>query len=111
MDYHLSEIFETLVRVTRYINLSREDLMNANCNSQFSYCRVMCHSHIINKKIDRLYKTCLRITHGDKQSSFEKFLEKDSSMSIHERNTQKLATEMYKVSKGMSPPQITKVVE
>ena len=85
--------------------------MNANCNSQFSYCRVMCHSHIINKKIDRLYKTCLRITHGDKQSSFEKFLEKDSSVSIHERNTQKLATEMYKVSKGMSPPQITKVVE
>ena len=43
----------------------------------------------------------------DKQSSFEELLEKDSSVSIHESNIQILATEMYKVSKGMSPPQIT----
>ena len=42
----------------------------------------------------------------DKQSSFEELLEKDSSVSIHERNIQILATEMCKVSKGMSPPQI-----
>ena len=43
----------------------------------------------------------------DKQSSFEELLEKDSSVSIHERNIEILAAEMYKVSKGMSPPQIT----
>ena len=36
-------------------------------------------------------------------------LEKDSSVSIHERNIQILATEMYKVSKGMSPLQITEL--
>ena len=53
------------------------------------------------KKINRLHERCLRIIYCDKQSSFEELLEKDSSVSIHERNIQILATEMYKVSKGM----------
>ena len=52
---------------------------------------------------------CLRIIYCDKQSSFEELLEKESSVSIHKRNIQILATEMYKVSKGMSPPQITEL--
>ena len=85
--------------------------MNAFFNSQFSYCPLiwMCHSRIINKKINRLHERCLRMIYCDKQSSFEELLEKDSSVSIHERNIQILATEMYKVSKGMSPPQITEL--
>ena len=69
----------------------------------------MCHSRIINKKINRLYEKCLRIIYCDKQSSFEELLEKDNSVSIYERNIQILATEMYKVSKGMSPPQIAEL--
>ena len=77
--------------------------MNAFFNSQFSYCPFiwMCHSHIINKKINRLHERCLRIIYGDRQLPFEELLEKDSSVSIYERNI--LATEMYKVSKGASP--------
>ena len=80
-------------------------------NSQFSYCPFirMCYSRIINKKINRLHERCLRIIYFDKQSSFEELLEKDSSVSIHERNIQILATEMYEVSKGASPPQITEL--
>ena len=91
------------------MNLSkRKILVNAFFNSQFSYCPLiwMCHSRIINKKISRLHDRRLRMICCDKQSSFEELLEKDSSVSIHERNTQILATEMYKVSKAMSPPQI-----
>ena len=85
--------------------------MNAFFKSQFSYCPLiwMCHSRIINKKINRLHERCLRIIYCDKQSSFEELLEKDSSVSIHVRNIQILATEMYKVTKGMSPPQITEL--
>ena len=64
---------------------------------------------LTKKKINRLHERCLRIIYGDKQSSFEELLEKDSSVSIHERNIQILVTEMYKVSKGMSPPQITEL--
>ena len=85
--------------------------MNAFFNSQFSYCPLiwMCHSRIINKKINRLHERCLRIIYCDKQSSFEELLEKDRSISIYERNIQILATEMYKVSNGMPPPQITEL--
>ena len=118
-DYHLSEICKKtsiklhgLVRVTPYMDLSkRKILMSAFFNSQFSYCPLiwMFHSRIINKKINRLHKRCFRIIYCDKQSSFEILLEKDSSISIHEKNIQILATEMYKVRKGMSPPQITEL--
>ena len=60
---------------------------------------------IINKKLDRH----LRIIYCEKQSSFEELLEKDSYASIDEKNIQILATEIYKVIKGMSPPQITEL--
>ena len=45
----------------------------------------------------------------DKQSSYEELLEKHSSVSVSICISliQILATEMYKVRKGMSPPQIT----
>ena len=95
-DYHFSEIFKkvsrklySLGRATPYMNLlKRKILMNAFLNSQFSYCPLiwMCHSRIINKKINRLHERCLRIIYYDKQPSFEELLEKDSSGSTHKRN-------------------------
>ena len=39
----------------------------------------------------------------DKSLTFEQMLEKDGSVTIHQRNLQKLATEMYKVKNGLSP--------
>ena len=42
--------------------------------------------------------------YNDKQSSFNELLEKDGSVSIHERNLHVLATEMYKISNGLSTP-------
>ena len=63
----------------------------------------------INRKINRLHERCLRITENDKQSSFKMLLEKDSSASIHDRNIQCLATEMYKVSNGLTPPYTKKL--
>ena len=86
--------------------------MNAFFNSQFSYCPLiwMCHSRIINKKINRLHERCLRIIYCDKQSSFEELLEKYSSVSTYKRDIQILAREMYKVSTGMLPSLITKLL-
>ena len=69
----------------------------------------MCHSRIINRKISRLHERCLRIIYCDKQASSEEPLEKDSSVSIYERNIQILATEMYKVSINMPPPHINEL--
>ena len=63
----------------------------------------MCHNRTNNRKINRLHKRCLRIIYNDKQSSFIELLEKDNSVSIHQRNLQVLAIEMFKVSNGLSP--------
>ena len=46
----------------------------------------------------------MRQIYGDKTSSFEELLEQDKSVSIHTRNLQMLATEMFKVYQSMSPP-------
>ena len=69
----------------------------------------MCCSRISNKKVIRLHDRCLKVINDDKPSSFDEFLEKDSSVSIHEKKIQILATKIYKVSKGTSPPQITEL--
>ena len=112
-DDHISELckkargkIHTLARITTYMNLSKKGiLMNAFFNSQFSYCHLwICHSRANNSKINRLHERCLRIIYSDKQSSYEAFSEKDCSVSIHSRNLRILATKMYKVGKGLSPP-------
>ena len=51
-----------------------------------------------------LHERCLRIIYNDKQSSFTELLNKDSSVSIHIKNIQKLAIEMFKSYKGLSSP-------
>ena len=47
--------------------------------------------------------------YNDKVSSFQKLLDNDNSFTIHERNIQTLAVEIYKVVNGLSP-QIMKLV-
>ena len=69
----------------------------------------MCHSHTNNNKINRRHERCLRIVYNDKQSSFNELLEKDGSVSIHMRNIQILATEMYKLINNLSSPTMNRV--
>ena len=64
----------------------------------------MFHSRGLNNKIKRIHERALRITYKDKSSTFQELLEKDNSVSIHHRNVQKLAIEIYKVLHGFSPP-------
>ena len=81
-------------------------VMNAFFNSQFNCCPLiwMSHNRTTNRKIKGLHERCLHIIYNDKQSSFKMLCEKDTFVSINDRNIQCLATEMYKVSKGLSPP-------
>ena len=118
-DYHISEIFSkasrkvcVLARVTSGISLSKKrTLMNAFFNSQFNYCPLiwMYRSRENNNKINRLHERCLRTIYNDKRSSFNALLEKDGSVSIHERNIKILATEMFKVRKTLAPSQMHEI--
>ena len=66
----------------------------------------MLHSRKNNNKIKHLHERCLRLIYSDKKSSYENLLEKDNSVSIHHKNIQALAIEMFKV-KHMLCPEIT----
>ena len=57
----------------------------------------------VNNKINRLHETCLRVTYNDGLSSFEELFERDNSVSVHNRNIQCLAIELYKVFHGIYP--------
>ena len=79
--------------------------MNAFFNSKFNHCPLawMFHSRKLNNKIIKLHERCLRIIYNDSSSTFERLLTKDSSVSIHDRNLQVLAAEMFKVYKEERP--------
>ena len=83
----------------------RKDIVNAFVLSQFGYCPLvwMFHSRELNNRINNLHKRALRIVYQDSKSSFEELLAKDESFTIHERNIQTLAIELYKVWYGLSP--------
>ena len=73
--------------------------------SQFNYCPLiwMCHSWGLNNKINNIHKRALRIVYQDKKSNLQDLLQKDNSVSIHMKNVQYLATEIYKVKNSLSP--------
>ena len=89
----------------------RKILMNAFFSSQFGYCPLilMCHSRVNNTKTNRLHERCLRIIYKDKKSSIEESLQKDSSVSIYDRNIQILATELHKIIKDISPSHMSEI--
>ena len=61
------------------------------------------HIRQINHKINKLHERALRIVYNDHFSSFEELLSKDKSVTVHQRNLQILAAEMYKILNGLSP--------
>ena len=86
-----------LLRIALYIDLlKRKQIMNAFFKSQFSYSPLtwMIHSRKLNNKINRLHERCLRVTYNDGLSSFEELLERDNSVSVHNRNIQCLTIKL-----------------
>ena len=73
--------------------------MKTFIESQFGYCPLiwMFHGRIVNKRIKHLHERALRITYKDYISSFEDLLKRDKSVTIHHKNIQSLAIELFKV--------------
>ena len=112
-ESHVSKIclnanrkLSALARVSRMMPLhKRKILFNAFVKSQFAYCPLiwMFHDRQINAKINRLHERALRIVYQDDISTFDELLTKDEGFTIHERNVQLLAIEVYKSKCGLSP--------
>ena len=79
--------------------------MKAFIESQFQYCRLvwMFHSRTLNNRINKIHERALRLVYKDDEYTFEQLLDKDNTVTIHHRNLQKLATEMYKIQNNLSP--------
>ena len=63
----------------------------------------MFHSRKLNSRVNKLHERALRIVYQDYASSFTELLEKDNSTTIHNRNIQLLATELFKVKNEFWP--------
>ena len=88
-----------LGRISKLIPLNkRRVLFKAFIDSQFAYCSLawIFHDRGLNHKVNRLHERALRLVYKDDQSTFEELLKKDNTVTIHHRNIQALAIELYK---------------
>ena len=91
----------------------RKLIFNSFIISNFSYCPIvwMFHSRKLNERINHIHERALRIVYRDFTSSFQELLVKDNSVTIHQKNLQKLVTEIFKVKKNLAPALMNDVFE
>ena len=101
-----SQKLNALARLSSFMSLEkRRIIMKAFVYSRFEYCPLiwMFHNRILNDKINRIHERALRIVYRDKTSNFTELLQKDNAVTVHKRNLQVLANEIYKVKMGLAP--------
>ena len=113
MNKHIKNIcnqagnkINALARIAKFLYGSkRKLLMNSFVLSQFNYCPIiwMYCQRQSNNLINKIHEGALRIAYNDYVSSFEILLEREGSISIHQKNIQTLATEIFKTKNDLNP--------
>ena len=101
-----SQKLHALARISRYMSQNKlKIIMKAFITSQFGYCPLvwMFHSRKLNNRVNKIHERALRLVYKDNTSSFTELLIKDNSVTIHDRNLQVLATEIYKTLNNLNP--------
>ena len=95
-----------LARISHFMEKNKlRIIMKAFIESQFGYCPLiwMFHSRSLNNRINHLHERALRLVYKNYTASFEELLSKDNSFTVHHKNLQKLAIEMFKVKNNILP--------
>ena len=71
----------------------------------------MFDSRQLNNPISKIHERALRLVYKDNKLTFNDDLEPDNSVTIHQRNLQILATEIFKVKNSLAPEIMTEVFE
>ena len=71
----------------------------------------MFHSLKLNDRINRFHKRALRVAYRDLNSYFEELLRKVSATTLHQRNVQRLMTEIFKVKTRIASELMQRVFE
>ena len=72
----------------------------------------MFHNRQLNNRINRLHERALRLIYNDYKRSFQELLIHDGSVTIHHRNLQYLAIEMFKLKNNIpSSNQLTDIID
>ena len=113
LNDHVSNIYKkacrkltALQRLTKILTLQqRKTFMKSFIDSQFNYCPLiwMQHTRSLNNKINKLQERSLRIVYEDYTSSFDNLLKKYKNKTIHQKNIEKLAIQMYKIKNNTAP--------
>ena len=69
----------------------------------------MNHSRTLNDRINRLHKRTLILVYNNFSSSFSELLGKDKFVTIHHRNLQTLAYEIFRVNYNMASNTLTEI--
>ena len=118
-ENHIHNIFKrasqklnALAKIAPSMNMQkRRIIMKFFVTSQFGYYPLiwMFRSRRLSNKINSIHDNVLRITCQDHRCTFQELLNKVNSVSIHHRNLQALATEMFNIHRGLSPDVIREI--
>ena len=101
-----------LARIYQFISIHKRRMtMKAYIAVEFGDCPLarMFHGRKLNSCVNKLYERALRIADQDYASSLNILLEKNKSTTIHNKNIQLLATELFNVKNALSPPFMNKI--
>ena len=79
--------------------------MKTFVKSKFNHFPLICmfHSRRLNNKINNVHEKALKVISSDQILRFQELLHKEASSSVHHRNIETLAVEIYKRIHGILP--------
>ena len=96
-----------LARLKNYLTSDQGNLLlNSAIKSQFTYCPLvwMFTSSYLNNALNNIFERALRLIYNDHEKSLNSILTENNLKTMHQKNLEFLAIEIYKFQNGLSPP-------